>query len=508
MLPLPGWVRDAFHRPGTAAYRWTQGAIWALILGSVGLFALEIAVPGDFWRRPWLRWVDRAILGVFALELTLRVWSWEPPGLAFYRLSPVQRAGEELRGRLRYLLEPLNLVDLFTVLALVPALRGLRALRLLRLLRAEWLFRYSNPFVGLTRAFQENRLLFLFGQSLLGLATLVGGITIYLVERSANPHIETLADGFWWAIVTLTTVGFGDISPVTGLGRIVGAFLMVAGMFLLALFAGIVGTTLVHAVLGVREESFRMSATVGHVVILGYDPGAAMLLEAIEGELRARPTEIVILADSDRPKSVPPRFGWVEGDPTKESELDKVRVDCASTVVVVGSRRDTPQKADAVTLLTLFTLRSWLGKRKPALQRAEPLYVVAEILDQENVDHARAAGADEVIETTRLGFALIAHAVTEPGTGTILSKVASAGSQSLYVGCWRPPPGTAVPERFEEWQQRVKASTGALIIGVRERGGIDQVNPESSCRIAPGTPFIYLAAQPVLDEPEDGGAPA
>lgn len=496
-------LRRAFHKPDTAIYRWTQGFVWALILASVALFVIEIAVPGEWWSNPLLDWIDRVILMVFVIELALRVLTWQPPGLDFYNLSRPARLTVHVLGRLRYLVRPLNLIDLFTVLALVPALRGLRALRLLRLLRTTRIFQYSNPFVGLTRAFEENRLLFIFGQSLLLLATLIGGLTIFLVETKENPEINTLADGFWWAIVTLTTVGFGDISPVTGLGRIIGAVLMVSGMFLLALFAGIVGTTLVSAVLGIREEQFRMTGYIGHVVVMGYDPGSAMLLDALELELGNDALEIVIFANSERPKSVPPRFTWVQGDPTKESELDKARLDHASKVVVVGSREEAPQKADAVTLLTLFTLRSYMNKKPNAHRRASPLYVVAEVLDQENVQHARTAGADEVIETTRLGFSLIAHAMKMPGTGTIMSEVAASGSNSLYVGTWEPPEGEPPPTYFREWQRMIKDATGALVLGVRRTDGTDLVNPPVGTVVEPGWGFIYLAERPCLDDHEE-----
>jgi voltage-gated potassium channel len=424
------------------------------------------------------------------------VTSFHPPALDLFRLSPAARLRTHLFGRLRFLLRPLILVDLLTVAAVVPALRGLRALRLLRLIRTRRVFRYGDPFRGLERAVRDNALLFSFAISLLGVTVLLGGVTIWLVEGGSNPTVDSVGDGFWWAIVTLTTVGFGDISPTTGLGRVIGGVLMVAGLFNLALFAGIVGSTLLSAVLSIREEQVRMSGYVDHVVICGYHPGARMLLDALLQEIRPPRPPLVLFAEGERPLDVPPEFQWVNGDPTKESELDKVRLTHARAAVLVGPRGMRPQEADAITILTAFTIRSYAGVRAP--ERERPLRVVAEILDAENVGHAKAAGADEVIETTRLGFTLLSHSLAIPGTATVMGEFAASGAQGVYVG--QAPAAAGLPAPFSSVVQRVKDSTGALVVGVRDgSSGEDLINPPASREVGPRTTLIYLAERPVLE---------
>ncbi len=501
MHPLLDLLVSAFHRPATRSYRWTQWASWALIVLSLLLFASELLWPA-LWQEPsWLRMVDRVILGFFAAELLLRVLTWVPPQLDFYQLSPAQRLRLHITARLDYLLQPLNMVDLFAVLSLHPALRSLRALRLLRLLRSARLFEFNNPFRALTRALHDNRHLFYFGQSFLGLTIVVGGLTLYLAEATVNPGLRTPADGMWWALVTISTVGFGDITPVTLVGRIVGAVLMIASMFTLAFFAGTVGTTLIGAVINLRQEQFRMGGHVGHTIVIGYDSGSAMLLHLLLDQLPDEREELVIISDRERPPEVPPRYSWVRGDPTKESELRKVRLEHASKVVVVASREESPQRADALTLMELFTLRSYVAHHLTLKRRADSLYVVAEILDTENVHHARAAGADEVIESTRLGFSMMAHALAAPGTASIMSSVVAAESQTLFVDAWTPPPGSQ-PSTFLEWRLLVRKHTGALVIGIRTDEG-DRVNPPDPTPVPPGTRLIYLADDDVLAPPTD-----
>jgi voltage-gated potassium channel len=490
-----GPIHAAFHRPRTRLYRVTQTVVWVLILLSVAVLLIEATLDLPPSLRRWLASIDRWILLVFAVELVLRVGSYRQPSLDLFHLSGTERLRTHVLGRLRFALRPLILIDVLTVAALVPALRGLRALRLLRLFRSTRVFRYADPFRGLERAVSDNALLFSFALSLLAVTVLLGGITIYLVERGENAAVNDVGDGLWWAIVTLTTVGFGDISPITTLGRVVGGFLMVAGLFNLALFAGIVASTLLNAVLTIRKEQFRMSGYGDHVVICGYDAGARMLLDTLPGEFDPSTVPLVVFSEGERPPDMPPDFQWVNGDPTKESELDKVRMTHARAALLVGHRRARPQEADAITILTAFTIRSYMRSR--AAHRARPLYIAAEILDSENVGHAHAAGVDEVIETTRLGFSLLAHALAMPGTAEVMSRVATKGAPGVFVGC--PPDGIDLPAPFAQVVERVKERTGALVIGVRDGAtGEDEINPAADRAIDASAALIYLAEKPVL----------
>ncbi len=494
-------IHAAFHEPDTRIYRVVQGTVWGLILLSIALLVVEALLPRGSSVAPLLGTVDRAVLIIFAIEILLRVGSFRPPALKVFKRPPIGRLPAHLLARLSFAFRPLQLIDILAVLALFPELRGLRALRLLRLLRTSRVFRYRNPFAIVLRALEENGLLFTFAFSVLGVATLLGGVSFYLVEVKANPEINSVFDGMWWSLVTLTTVGFGDITPVTGLGRILGAVLMMAGMFTLALFAGIVGSSLVSGMLSIREEQFRMSDYVNHVVVCGYDESTHLLLDALAREIDFSETSVVLFDDRQRPRELPPDFHWVQGDPTKESELDKVRITQAAAAIVSGSRETSPQFADARTILTIFTIRSYLRRdEKRRAQRHRPLYVVAEILDAENVDHARASGADEVIETRRIGYSMIAHAVGFHGTATTMSKVLLSGAHNVYIG--RVPGVAEEPLPFGELLARAQLfPRGGLVIGIRTPDGEEIINPPRSQSVEPGSMLIYLAEEPLLEPP-------
>lgn len=491
-------LHEAFHRDAAPSYRVVNYVVWSLIVVSVVIFLVELVVGRS--RVLWLERLDTVVLGLFVVELSLRVLTYWPPQLDLFTMTRWKRLMVHLLGRLRFCLRPITLIDFITVAALIPQLRGLRALRLLRLIRTWKFFHYSDPIANVMRAFQDNGLLYTFAFSLLGVATLLGGVSMFLVESGSNPNVNSVGDGMWWALVTLTTVGFGDISPVTPVGRVLGGVLMVSGLFTLALFAGIIGHTLLRAVLTIREEQFRMSNYVDHVVICGYGPRTEMLLDELQNEFNLGETDLVIFADGDRPADVPPDFVWISGDPTKESELDKARIAQARAVILVGSRSLPPQHADAVTILTTFTIRGHLLKVRDENPRVQPIYIVAEILDSENVEHALAAGANEVIETTRLGFSLLSHAVAVPGTAAIMGSVVSAGAHSLYLGS--VPEDQTMPVTFPDLAQALQKSSGALVIGLRTPDGKDLLNPPASHQVSKEDRVIYLAESPVLKKEE------
>lgn len=490
-------VHAAFHQPETRIYRWVQGIVWALILLSIVLLGVEFLVAeiAGAWVAV-LEVVDIVVLVIFGIEITLRLASWRPEEVHFFRMGPTRVLRAHVLGRLRYAVEPLNLIDIFTVMAVLPQLRALRVLRLLRLVRLQKLFRYNNPLTGVIRAFDENRLLYLGAFSLLGLIVGLGGTSIYVAEAPTNPAINGLRDGLWWALVTITTVGYGDIAPGTGLGRVIGGTLMVSGMFMLALFAGIVGSTLLSVVMGIREEQYRMARYLDHVVICGYENGSRLLLDAIGSEIDATQTDVIVFAPGERPNSVPHDFNWVTGDPTKESELAKVHLHKARSVIIVGQRSIPPAQADATTILTAFTIRRWLARHPDTENRRRPLHLACEILEHENVDHARTSGADEVIETTNLGFSLLSHSVVQHGTADLMSRVVGAGFNSLYVG--RIPDGIAAPVGFFDLQRTLRGQHGVLLIGFKDTAGHDRINPEDDVQVGLGDKLLYLAEQEVL----------
>lgn len=219
---------------GTLIHR----ALIVLICANVVAIVLE-TVPSLAERYgPGFTLFERISLAIFALEYMVRIWI--APEHARYRgLSTTQ-------ARISYAVSLPAVIDLIATLPLLFGLLGfgeLKTLLLVRLLRFFKLGRYSPGMASLSAALaSERKALFACFVILMGVM-LITASAMHLVEQEAQPDkFGTIPDAMWWAIVTLTTVGYGDAYPITAAGKAVAAVTAVLGLVMLALPVGIVAT--------------------------------------------------------------------------------------------------------------------------------------------------------------------------------------------------------------------------------------------------------------------------
>lgn len=227
-------------RPGDRASRIVDIVLVVLIIGSVAAIVLESV--DDFATRysPVFDWLQVLSVAIFAVEYLLRIWSAPEHDDERFR-SP-------LLGRLRYGCTPMALVDL---VAILPFFLGvffaldLRFLRILRLLRLLKLARYSpaiSILVAITRAEKAS-----IGAALsfLGLVLLFSATGIYYFEHAAQPAaFASIPAAMWWAVATVTTVGYGDVVPITSAGKVFGALVSIVGVSMIAVPAGLMASRL------------------------------------------------------------------------------------------------------------------------------------------------------------------------------------------------------------------------------------------------------------------------
>lgn len=178
-------------------------------------------------------------VSIFLIEYVLRIWS-APCSDSF-------DASTANGKRLSYITSFTGLIDLLAIVPtllqwLIPGadLRWLRAIRMIRLLKIS---HYSSALEDLISAVYEERRSFGAAVYLFAIALFLASTTLYLAENQVQPDaFGSIPESMWWAIITLTTVGYGDVSPVTPIGKLVGSVTAVMGVCSVALLTGIVGS--------------------------------------------------------------------------------------------------------------------------------------------------------------------------------------------------------------------------------------------------------------------------
>jgi voltage-gated potassium channel len=218
--------------------RVVNGILIGLVLVSIVATVLE-TLEDAAQRFGWLlRLVEAVVTAVMAVEYLFRLWT-APEREAVGARTPWQTRG-------RYATSFVGLVDLLAVLPTLVALVvpiPADALRLLRALRLLKLARYT-PALNLFAAVIRNESRALLATLLVVAVLLVLEATImYVLEREAQPKVfASIPHAMWWAIVTIATVGYGDMFPITPAGKVFGGMVMVIGIAVFAVPAGILAT--------------------------------------------------------------------------------------------------------------------------------------------------------------------------------------------------------------------------------------------------------------------------
>lgn len=251
------------HKDKKAAWAFSW-LLTLMVLGNVVAVILE-SVPAI--ASPYGQALDRfdaiSIL-FFSVEYLLRFWT------AAERSRPIHAS--ENRRRLGYMLSFHGLVDLLAILpfflqAVLPGL-DLRFLRIIRVMRFLKLSHYSTALEDLMAAIYAERDAFVSAMYLLALSILVSSCLIHYVEHALQPDkFGTIPDAMWWSIITVTSVGYGDVTPISAWGKLIGAVTALSGVFTLALLTGIVASAFASRV---RTQELKFTTEVEEILKEGH----------------------------------------------------------------------------------------------------------------------------------------------------------------------------------------------------------------------------------------------
>ena len=210
-----------------------------LILANLAAICLESVDTIDKKFHQYFLYFEYFSVLIFSIEYFLRIWV-QPINEESTAKTPTKR-------RFKYIFSFTGIIDLLAILpSLIPLIAGgldLRWLRVLRMARLLKISHYSSALEDLMSTVYEERRSLGAALYLFLIAIFLSSAMLYLAEHKVQPeHFSSIPQTMWWSIITLTTVGYGDVSPITPIGQFFGAITAIMGVFSVALLTGIVAS--------------------------------------------------------------------------------------------------------------------------------------------------------------------------------------------------------------------------------------------------------------------------
>ena len=334
-------ARDLLDNPRAPEKRWFDLGMTVLVLASVALLVYSVENPVT----DWMRGFEYLAVAVFITEYLARIWivgDLHRAILEHYRQARFLRLpfrpwpvlAEMAQLKWAYISSPLAIIDL---LAILPSYRPVRLLRVFLLFRVFKLFRYARSVHGMAEVLSERRFEFYTLALFMVFVVLAAASAIYVFEGPIpDSSIDTLADAIYWAMVTLSTVGYGDIVPLTPEGRGVAMALILAGIGVLAFSTSIVVTAFQGKLKDLRENRVFSELERGkrYAIICGFGEIGQVVAAKLH---QAKQRFVVIEIDADRAQTAA-KLGYLSvcGDAADNDLLETIGVqERAHTLICV-----------------------------------------------------------------------------------------------------------------------------------------------------------------------------
>lgn len=294
-------------------------------------------------------------------------------------------------------------------------------------------------------------------------------LLILAVERSLNPNLTSLADAFWYTLVTVTTIGYGDITPVTGFGRLIAVVIMSSGVVVFGAVSGKIASFFFDRQQKRDRGLIKLKKKREHLVICGWKPDMDSLLAGIlKANPEILPQDIVIVNNASQERMFPVLsssalrgLNYVSGDFVEEETLERSGVRGASNVMVLAdySRDFSEMEMDSRTVLAVITIKK--------MNRTS--YVAAELLDDKFRKHLINEHCDEIILSRQYEKRVLISASGGTGVSHVLDHLfGAAEDEGLTIV---DIPEQNIGKTFGELAVAFAESGRGILVGLLENTG-------------------------------------
>lgn len=428
---LKGFFQRLLIDPRSQRRVWFDGFMIMLVFSSVMLLIYEVRHPLGAWADMF----EIFVVSVFISEYLLRMWlfndshkivieQWERAELMGHRFSMAAAIWAMVKRKLAYMSTPMAVIDL---LAILPSYRPLRFLRLFLLFRLLKLFRYTRKLTPFGQVLIEKRFELYTLSIFIGSVVLIATVAIYLFEAAApNSRVQTLMDALYWSVITLTTVGYGDIVPVTTEGRVVAMVLVFAGIGVISFATSIVVMAFHEKMRELHDH--RVYAEVVHQSNLTIVCGFGRIGQVVAQRLAAAEEPFVIIDKDAASVEAARRRGYLAlaGDATDGALLTDLGLGRHATRILCLTHDDVSNVYITLT----------------ARQASSSIVIVSRANKSETVRKLTQAGATHVVRPYEVVARMAAEFIGQPVAFDALYDVVTRAAGihldplSVHAGDW------------------------------------------------------------------------
>ena len=450
--------------------RYVDGFLIIAVFASVGLYLYDIR--NDL--SPLLQCIATLFTVIFIIEYALRLWLCSDGSRDILKLiskknemgitpSVVEILNAPLKNKLIWMSNPMSIIDLISIF---PQFRIVRIFKL---------FRYSDGSRNLLSVFQEKRQELLILIILIIVALFMASALFYFFEQ-ANDNVNTFFDAIYWAVITITTVGYGDISPITTQGRALAIFLVFSGIGVIAMLTSIVTAGLTQKLLEIKERKNMDSLEKAkhYVIIIGFSRLSQDLCKILSEQKKSF---VVVDKNEEAVKKA-----W-------QLNYRAILAD-VSEQDILRDTLNTRQKATTVACLTssdITNISIALAVKSLGAQAT----IIARCTEPKNRSKMELAGINMVVDYY-FGAIILAHCINKPVIYQTISNMVFSLSSNVAID--------EIKVHNKDDVDLIFLDTDCIVLGVFRDNGEFFFNPSNVEFVLQNNDIIVVVGRPLRIE--------
>ena len=396
-------VRDILKNPHNKYKKYVDYTLIFLIVSSVAIMIDEVNHKVPAWLDFYAVYVTSFI---FLIEYLVNLWLYndihqdvlkEYNRANFLNIKPnyYKVIKQSLLKKLSYIFTISAIIDL---LAIIPAYREFRILKIFILFRFLKLLKHSKSIYQFIEVLSDRKFELITLFVLLIFVVFIGGIAIYILEQHINDGIKTLFDALYWSFITISTVGYGDISPVSAEGKIVAFLIVIMGITMISFSTSVIVSAFSEKLNELKEDRVaeEISSSEEFLIVCGYGQISKVFLK----EYKKSGKEYIVL-DKDEKK-------------TQEAQIDGHNAICddASRYEVINRFYNPSSKITLLALTGSDVENIYISLNAKSISK--DILVIARASSSKLFNKYKRAGADRVVLPYEIASSMLVASIIYP----------------------------------------------------------------------------------------------